>query len=213
VFSSIECPSSWAFGDHSCPAVFSCSPRKGGNSDDATDFFCTGILQAGGRFRRYNLRDFIVRPCVGCLRCAHDPGGECPFASLDQSGELFQALLCAPLIFIAAPIYFYHLPAQFKAWIDRSQSFYTRREKGDPALIELRPRPAIISLAAGRPTGEKLFDGALLTLKYFLVTFNVHIQKRLVFRGMDSIGDLNANSPARDTLIAAGRQAWTSLSC
>lgn len=200
-----------ATGMYDLPAVFSCSPRAGGNSDYAAECFSTGIRQAGGRYHVCYLRQFNVYPCLGCLRCAHDPHGYCFLADMDQSSPLFQFLFSAPLLFLSAPIYFYHLPAQFKTWIDRSQSYYLRREKGDHALLNLPRRPVVISLVAGRQKGEKLFDGAMLTLKYFLRTFNFEVKEHLVFKGVETPEDLQANQGATDSLIAAGAQAWTDL--
>ncbi|TVR01671.1 MAG: flavodoxin family protein [Desulfovibrionales bacterium] len=195
-------------GDFSAPAIFSCSPRSGGNSDSAAEFFREGVCQAGGRAQVFYLRDYAIHPCLGCMRCELAPLGDCFLGARDQSGPLFQTLLAAPMLFIAAPIYFYHLPAQFKAWIDRSQSYYHRWEKGDPRLRKLPPRPAIVNLVAGRRRGEKLFEGALLTLKFFLVTFNFTIEEHHAFRGIDASEDLRMHPEAREELIAAGREAW-----
>ena len=200
-----------AMGDFAVPAVFSCSPRSGGNSDTAADFFREGIRLAGGRSQLFFLRDHVIHPCLGCLRCLEDPRGECFLGSQDQSAPLFQALLTAPMIFIAAPIYFYHLPAQFKAWIDRSQSYYLRWEQGDPLIRGLASRPAVVNLVAGRRKGERLFEGALLTLKYFLTTFNFYIQEHHAFRGIDASEDLRMQPEAGDELTGAGRDAWTRL--
>ncbi|HDQ40935.1 MAG TPA: flavodoxin family protein [Desulfonatronum sp.] len=193
------------------PAAFSCSPRAGGNSDHAAECFRSGIRQAGGKCRLYFLRHFNIHPCLGCHRCLQDPHGDCFLTDMDQSAPLFQVLLSAPLLFISAPIYFYHLPAQFKAWIDRSQSYYLRREKKDQALLELPQRPAVINLVAGRKQGKKLFDGAMLTLKYFLWTFNFAIQDQFSFRGLDAPEDLQADHDAVESLTIAGTHAWKAL--
>lgn len=200
-----------ATGIYDMPAVFSCSPRAGGNSDHSAECFSSGIRQAGGRCHVFYLRQFNVHPCMGCLRCSRDPHGDCFLTDMDQSGPLFQLLLSAPLLFLSAPIYFYHLPAQFKIWIDRSQSYYLRRERGDGALLNLPKRPAVINLVAGRRKGEKLFDGALLTLKYFLRTFNFEIQEHFAFKGVEASEDLQADREATDSLVAAGAMAWTDL--
>ncbi|PTN32188.1 hypothetical protein C6366_16985 [Desulfonatronum sp. SC1] len=201
----------YAVGDFTSPAIFSCSPRSGGNSDNAAEFFREGVLRAGGRGQLFYLRDFAIHPCLGCMRCEQDPRGECFLVARDQSSPLFQALLSAPMLFIAAPIYFYHLPSQFKAWIDRSQSYYLRWERGDALLKGLPPRSAVINLVAGRRQGERLFEGALLTLKYFLATFNFTIQEHHAFRGIDASEDLRMHSQAGEELIAAGREAWVNL--
>ncbi|WP_235185416.1 flavodoxin family protein [Desulfonatronum thiodismutans] len=208
---SMEEIAPYAVGDFTSPAIFSCSPRSGGNSDNAAEFFREGVRQAGGRGQLFYLRDYTVHPCLGCIRCEQDPRGECFLTARDQSSPLFQALLAAPMLFIAAPIYFYHLPSQFKAWIDRSQSYYLRWERGDPLLKKLPSRPAVVNLVAGRRQGERLFEGALLTLKYFLTTFNFTIQEHHAFRGIDASEDLRMHPQAGEELVAAGREAWTNL--
>lgn len=204
-------PALYPHTPYDTPAVFSCSPRAGGNSDHAGEYFSEGIHQAGGRCNVHYLRHFNIHPCVGCLRCSRDPHGDCFLTDLDQSGPLFQILISAPMLFIAAPIYFYHLPAQFKSWIDRSQSYYLRRENKDQRLVNLPSRPAVTCLVAGRRQGDKLFAGAQLTLKYFLRTFNFQIRDQLSFRGMDAADALQGHHPAKDSLVAAGAAAWRSL--
>lgn len=197
---------------HHLPAVISCSPREGGNSDHAAACFSAGIRLAGGDCRVLFLRQFIVHPCTGCLRCSQEPGKECHLSGQDQSDELFRILLAAPLLFLSSPIYFYHLPSQFKCWIDRSQSYYLRRESGDPLLDVLPARTAVIALLAGRHRGERLFEGALLTLKYFLRTFNFTLGDHFPLRDMDAAGDLQTDQQARKVLITAGAAAWESVS-
>lgn len=206
-----ETPAPYLINAYDLPAVFSCSPRPGGNSDHSAECFSAGIHQAGGRAQVYYLRHFNIHPCVGCLRCSQDPNGYCFLTDMDQSAQLFQILLSAPILFLSAPIYFYHMPAQFKSWIDRSQCYYLRHEKGEPAIVNLPQRPAYINLIAGRKQGEKLFDGARLTLKYFLRTFNFQIRDNLNFRGIEASEDLLNNQEAREALFTAGATAWQAL--
>lgn len=145
--------------------IFACSPRASGNSDTAARLIAKGIAQAGGQSQLVTLRQYRVSPCLGCRRCEYDPNRQCFQARDDQSGPLFQTLLSAPLVFFVSPIYFYHLPAGFKGFIDRGQSFYLRMLDKDPELMALRERKAHVCLVAGRTQGEQLFAGSLLTLR------------------------------------------------
>lgn len=190
------------------PAVFSASPRPGGNSDRAAALFARGVGEATGvPVRVQHLRRFQVHPCTACYRCQHDPARQCYLNGSDQSGALFRQLLDAPSLFLSAPIFFYHLPAQLKAWIDRGQSYWLRRADGDPLLASLPVRPAWICLVAGRKQGEKLFEGSLLTLNYFLKIFNFEMQDPLTLCGLEGAGDLVAHPGARSALLQLGAEA------
>ncbi len=192
-------------------ALFSCSPRPGGNSDQAALLFAQGLHEVGGSGQTVVLRRHTVHPCVGCHRCEHDPDRACFLASMDQSGRLFQLLQSAPLVFFASPIYFYHLPAIFKMFIDRGQSYFLRYQDKDKRLLALPRRKAHVCLVAGRKRGEHLFEGSLLTLRYFLAPFNLELAEPLLLRGLDLPNDL-ANDPAAGAAVLEyGRAAWREL--
>lgn len=190
------------------PVAISCSPRPGGNSDRAATLFASYAENAGGvapevlRLRRYD-----ITPCLACYRCEHDADGRCFLQEQDESAPLFEALMSAPYVYIAAPIFFYHVPAQFKAWIDRSQSFWLRRNGGDERMKSLPKRKAYVTLIAGRKAGDKMFEGSLLSIKYFLKTFNLEMQEPLTLRGLDTAGALAGAQDAREQIEAMAQLA------
>ncbi len=190
-------------------AVFACSPRAGGNTDYAAQRLAHGIHEAGGKARVITLRQYPVAPCLGCGRCEYDPNRHCFQARHDQSSTLFQTLLSAPVVVFASPIYFYHLPSGFKAFIDRGQCYYSRREQGDPELAALPRRHAFACLIAGRKEGKQTFDGALLTLRYFMQPFNRALDEPLLLRGVDALDDLRRSPELDEQLVAYGRRAWS----
>lgn len=176
------------------------SPRAGGNSDAAADLLAD--LVSGAVLR---LRDFDVLPCTGCGACART--GRCVLASEDRAEELFGHVEAASGLILTAPVYFYHLPAQAKAWIDRSQSRYLAREGG------MRPRGsrrrAHAVLLAGRPRGERLFAGILSTLRYFLDVLDFDLVDTALARGVDAPGDVLANAEARRAVCELGQRiSW-----
>lgn len=192
----------------STAAVFSCSPRASGNSDLAAELFRRGVAQAGGVAQQVLLRQFKVTPCIGCGRCEHDAHRRCYLTKKDQSGALFTLLQHAPLVYFCSPIYFYHLPAAFKGFVDRGQSYYLRMRDKDPILAALPKRKAYLTLIAGRNRGENLFRGALLTLKYFLAPFNLELADPLLLKGLDEQDALNQRRDRRRRIVAYGEAAW-----
>lgn len=184
--------------DAARPLLLRCSPRKGGNCDTAADAFLRGMgLVPGGSVsgdesilvNDLALRDYPVDPCVSCGHCARFPGSPCPLETRDASALLLRALRETPALCIVAPIYFYHVPAQFKALIDRAQSQWARADSMD-ADASFSGRKAWVILAAARPKGDKLFEGSLLTLKYWLLSFGVELVPPLCLYGLDGPGDL-----------------------
>ena len=178
------------------------------NSDAAARAFAEGVRAAGGEARVIALREFDLLPCRGCYGCRKDMSGRCVLPDAVSATDLFRPMLEAPLLAFASPIFFYHLPAQAKAFIDRSQPWYLRREAGDELLVNLPKRQAVPILVSGRPKGERLFEGTLLTLKYFLMPFNVRLTKAVELRGYDDRHDLEEDEQALRRVRIAGEEAW-----
>ena len=188
------------------PVVFACSPRKGGNSDHAALSFARGIRDAGGDCRMIMLREYRVSPCLGCSACART--GHCVLAHEDDVADLFALIMRAPFLFFASPIYFYHLPAMFKGFIDRGQSYYMRVLHRDARMLALPSRRAYMALCAGRPRGERLFEGSLLSMKYFLQIFHCTMHGHLGFYGMDGPQDLLKDPQSLAAVRNMGAEAW-----
>ncbi|EGB14670.1 iron-sulfur flavoprotein, putative [Pseudodesulfovibrio mercurii] len=192
-------------------AVFACSHRRGGNTDHAAELLAEGVRRAGGAADVYYVRNFEVMPCLACGYCdAPERTGRerCVLGPTDQAWDLFAPCLTARTILFASPIYFYHLPSRLKTWIDRGQQFWRARLDNEPWIADLPPRTAHAVLLAGQPTGEKLFDGARLTLKYFVHNFGMDLAAPLTLRGVDTRNDLRTKADFEARILALGRTAW-----
>jgi NAD(P)H-dependent FMN reductase len=193
-------------------AVFACSHRRGGNSDRAAELLAEGIRRAGGEADVFYVRNYEILACLACGYCdvAERQGiTRCVLGPKDQAWDLFEHCLTARTILFASPIYFYHLPSRLKTWIDRGQQFWRARLDNEPWIAGLPRRTAHAVLVAGQPSGEKLFDGARLTLKYFVQNFNMDLAAPLTFRGLDAREDLHAESDSARRIAELGERAWT----
>ena len=175
----------------------SCSPRRGGNSDTAVRLMRQGL---GVPCVEYRVADKGIRPCSSCGFCDAHPG----LCSLDVPGdgarELFDAMCRAPLSILVSPVYFYHLPAQAKAWIDRTQRFWSCRTKPGEG------RPVTAVLFGARPRGDKLFEGAERTLRYMALALGLEWTEPLRLYGLDGPHDLAAGAEASERVLDfAGR--------
>lgn len=199
----------WVENLDSLPALLHCSHRKQGNSNNAVGLFQRGMMQVGGSEGSVlQLRKLDIKPCKACGICERDTRNFCIFDGKDFARDIFRYLLKTPFIFIASPIYFYHLPSRFKTLIDRSQLIWAMKQRGVPEVVNAPKRPAYVTLFAGREKGDKLFDGALLTLRYFLESFNFEIVDPLCFRGMERIASLERDLGAAGQIMKLGKRAW-----
>ena len=185
--------------------VLACSPRPGGNSDALADCFAEGVRSGGQPAEVLRLRDFRVRPCTRCGRCATSPGRQCMLAAGDDAEALFSRMLAAPLVCIAAPVYFYGPPAGLKAFIDRAQRFWRADGAGGTARQEGGALWA--GLVAGRPRGEKLFLGTELSLKYWCLALGLELAECHHCLNCDGPDALRQDRARCEVIRAWGRRA------
>lgn len=192
----------------SAPLLLCASPRTG-NSLEAARLFAAGFnaakAEAMPELKPSLLSAYRLLPCVDCGTCRQ--GKSCPLTERDDSAALLGAFVSAPLIAIAAPIYFYHIPAQLKALLDRCQQYYAWREKGFGGLEKLPRRKAFVMLSAAREQGSQTFNGALLSLKFALAPFNIDIKAPIMMRGLDDATDMAKRPDYHASLKAYGAQA------
>jgi len=193
--------------------IYAGSHRKDGNSDRAAELLLQGVREAGGDGEIRYLRDGVILPCVACGFCDDALGYEerdrCVLGHNDQAWDFFAPMLTARAVLFTSPIYFYHLPSMFKTWIDRGQQFWKAHKDQEPWLADLPNRTAHAVLVAGRPSGEKLFEGARLTLKYFVKNFNIDLADPLTLYGIDQSRDLRKKRNSEAQIVELGKQAWT----
>lgn len=178
--------------------ILSCSPRKDGNSDEAARLI--GEEFAAQRpnvpFDLRSLSEFIIRPCIACDFCASHPG-TCSLEEQDEAKLLLSAL-CSPnpglpASVIVSPIYFYHLPARLKALLDRSQDSWHLPPQEKPG----RDAKLAVVLLAARKQGSRLFEGALLTLRYVAAALGLTLIDPLTLYGLDVPNALSGDAEAQ----------------
>lgn len=92
------------------------SPRPNGNSNTLAERFAEGAKAAGHTVTRLDAAQLDIHPCVACEHC-HNGSGTCVFH--DGFAEIRRAIAKADALVFAAPVYYFGLPAQLTAAIDR----------------------------------------------------------------------------------------------
>ncbi|MEW6266515.1 MAG: flavodoxin family protein [Thermodesulfobacteriota bacterium] len=174
------------------------SPRQDGNSDLLLDEFLRGAAEAGAVARRIYVRDFSVSGCLECGAC--DETGECVIQ--DDMDRLYPLLISADRVAVSSPIFFYGLPSQGKAVIDRSQALWNRTRL-DPKLK--RDHGQGFFLGVGATKGRNLFDGSLLCFKYFLDAIGLPKKlDSLTYRQIESKAAIRSHPTALKEAFQAG---------
>jgi multimeric flavodoxin WrbA len=189
-------------------AAFLGSPRAGGNTEILLDTALQGARDAGAKVEKINLWDLDFSGCIECEDCYAT--GECSL--VDEMGIVYEALESSDRILLASPIFFMGLPAQAKAMIDRCQCYWAQKyilKEEFPATVGSRRYGAFIGVGATR--GEKLFDGTILTLKYFFdaVSAEPLSDEYLLVRGVDEKGAIKEDTDLIEASALLGRTLAT----
>lgn len=179
------------------------SPRVDGNTEIIMNEFLKGAESEGAKVDRLYVREHCIAPCRECLTCFKN--GHCVIA--DDMQRIYPRLLAADIVVLASPIFFYGVAAGAKALIDRAQALWARRYVlKDPDLGEDGKKREGFFISVGGTKGPRMFEGAILTVKYFFDAFNTRYGGELLFRGVDGKGDILKQPGALEEARKTGRK-------
>jgi len=159
------------------------SPRKKGNSNLLISKVAEGVEEAGGTSEIIRLEGLDIHPCLGCGGCEKE--GKCVIQ--DEMQEMYMKIDNADRIIIASPIYFYSVTAQTKAFVDRCQAMWSRKYILNKRLKQdVEKIGYLVSVAATK--GERVFESAILTVRYALDAMDFKYGGEYVVRGADKKG-------------------------
>ncbi|MDR2368758.1 MAG: flavodoxin family protein [Deltaproteobacteria bacterium] len=139
------------------------SPNQAGTSKALLDQFGSGVVEAGAGFSTLSISDFNnLSGCVECGACGRT--GRCRIS--DDMDVFYEGFETASRIVVASSLFFYDVPAQGKAVIDRSQAYWSKRYLLGQNK-EGRPGARGFLLAVGATKGKDLFTPVSLSVKYF----------------------------------------------
>ena len=176
------------------------SPRIKGNTDLLLDEALRGAQSREAEVEKLVVDKLNIAPCREYYRCLKD--GNC--AIRDDMDDIYPKLLDADRVIVASPIFFYGLTSQVKALIDRSQAIWARKYVLKQNLPDSGRKGAFIAVGATR--GEKLFDGSILTVKYFFKTIGVKYADELLIPGVDKKGEIKEHPTALSSAFELGRR-------
>ena len=163
------------------------SPRRSGNTATLLKQAVKGARDAGAEVREFVLRDLKMSPCLEIYKCKES--GRC--AIQDDFQIIHDEMLAADGMILASPIFFYTVSAHTKILMDRCQSCWVKKYWIDKAPFGKRPlKRKGLFISVGATRGKKLFDGALLTVRYFFDVLDMGLWRSLLYRSLDFEGDI-----------------------
>jgi multimeric flavodoxin WrbA len=138
------------------------SPRENGSSALMLEKFVDGAVRAGAEVEALSVSQLDIKGCQECGNCAE--AGVCAI-DFDDMSLVYSAWEQATRIVVSTPVWFYDMPSQGKAILDRSQTFWSRR------YVLGRNKDGIpgakgFLLACGATKGKDLFNPVTLSVKY-----------------------------------------------
>ena len=176
------------------------SPRRQSNTDILLDRALEGAKEAGAEVEKVLTSKFKISPCLEIYACRKD--GNC--AIKDDMQLLYRKLLEADHVIFASPIFFYGITSQAKSVVDRCQALWVRRHVLGMGKEDKRERRGVF-ISVGATRGTKLFDGAVLTVKYFFDAIGVRYSGNLLVRGIDNKAEIKEHHTALDDAFRLGQ--------
>ena len=177
------------------------SPRRQGNTEILLDKALEGASEAGAEVEKVLVSKLKIFPCLEIYACLKD--GNCSIK--DDMQLLYKKLLEADHIIFASPIFFYGITSQAKAVIDRCQALWVRKHVLGMGKEDKRVRWGVF-ISVGATRGEKLFDGAVLTVKYFFDAIGVKYFGDLLVKGIDKKGQIGEHPTALEDAFRLGQE-------
>ena len=149
-----------------------------------------------------------MSPCLEIYGCKN--AGECRLKDDFQTAR--DQILASQGLMLASPVFFYTVSAHTKILMDRFQSLGVKKYwvEDTPNQTPLAQRKALF-ISVGATKGKKLFDGILLSLKYFFDVIDMQLWKSLLYRGLDFEGDVLKFPQYLDEAYEAGRELVNAL--
>lgn len=171
-----------------------------GNTALLLDEALKGARSNGAMIEQIIVDKLNIQPCREYYGCEKD--GYCVIK--DDMNNIYQKLLEADRVILASPMFFYGLTSQVKTLIDRCQALWVRKYVLKQQPPDGSRKGAFI--AVGATKGKNLFDGSILTVKYFFEAIGVKYADELLIRGVDKKGEIKQHSDALSQAFELGKR-------
>jgi multimeric flavodoxin WrbA len=178
------------------------SPRRKGNTAALLKKAVEGARDSGAEVEEIVLRDLKISPCLEIYGCTRS--GEC--AIKDDFQMLRDKILESQGLMLASPVFFYAVSSHTKILMDRFQSLWVKKNwvEKTPGSPQGDKRKGLL-IAVGATRGKKLFDGMLLSVRYFFDVLDMKLWQALLYRQLDFQDDVLKHPEYLEESYTAGK--------
>lgn len=191
--------------------AFAASPRRHGNSETLLDWVLAAMEREGAAVEKIAVTEVDIRPCRGCNLC--EKLNRC--VQRDYMDYVYDRIIAADCIVLAAPIYCMGLPAQAKALIDRAQVFRSRKYVLHLPVVppERKGKRVGIFLSTAGQNWDYVFDAAIPSVKCFFHVVDIRNKdmRYLMVNGVDEKGAIVRHPTAKADAEALAREVVAHL--
>lgn len=184
------------------------SPRRRGNTATLLKQAVAGARDAGAQVEEIVLRDLKLSACLEIYGC--EQNGECRIH--DDFQGVCQLVLASAGLMLASPIFYYTVSAHTKVLMDRFHSVWVKKNRlnrgQEPAPARRRKG---LFISAGATRGKRLFDGTMLSMRYFFDTLDMDLWRALLYRGLEHEGAAQEHPDYLNEAYHAGRELADAL--
>ncbi|HWI54587.1 MAG TPA: flavodoxin family protein [Desulfobacteria bacterium] len=181
------------------------SPRQGGNTEILLRKALEGAAKAGARTELVDINTYRFSPCIACDGCFKE--GKCVVR--DDMQVIYEKILAADRIILAAPIFSMGMCAQAKAMVDRTQRFwstkYVLKRKVIPDANDRLPRKGMFISASGS-NHKDVFAGALQVAKYFFLMIEAEFMGSFCYSELEEKGAVLNHQDILSEIFEAGKR-------
>lgn len=172
--------------------VITGSPRKDGNSFAMTDAFIRAAEEKGHSVTRFDAAQKNMGGCHACETC-YKTGKACSFD--DDFNEIAPALLEADVVVFSMPVYWYSIPAQIKAVIDKMYSFCV-------AGKDIAGKECML-IACCEEDDQSVLDGVRIPIDRTAALVKWHMAGEVLVPGVLNVGDIEKTDGCRQAAALA----------
>ncbi len=172
------------------------SPRENGNTNDLLSMFMQEAANLGAITKTILPHTMDIKPCRELIVC--EKKGFCPIKD-DMENHIYALIKRSDIIVLASPVFFYNIPAQTKALIDRCQMFWGRKYKLKLEDPNSKTRQGFL-LSCGASQGKKLFEGIELTAKVFFDAISANYKGALTYKHVEEPGQIACNPSVKEEI-------------
>ena len=184
------------------------SPRREGNTATLLDKAVAGARDTGADVEEIFLRNLKISPCLELYGCKNN--GRCIIK--DDFHGVIEKVMASRGVMLASPIFFSAVSAHTKILMDRCQSLWVKKYWIDQIPFDQwEPKRKGLFISVGATRGKKLFDGALLSVKYFFDVLDIKTWSSHLYRELDFEKDVLRHPEYLDEAYAAGKKLALSL--